>query len=308
VRGKGTLVHPTLSPIFGSFPARFRDAEIVHRYDEYNATTLRVTFLEDNIGELDQVVLEENVSTDSVLRQSLQNIVNTQANVSKIISDVSALVLLPGAIQTALRARITSLSGQTTRLLAQLGVSFSSDLALIGLMQLSSGAGAGGAASLSSGTVAGSTNGGKTAAQELPPVFQVGYDPATSAAVEAQVAQFVSANQITPQQAVFQANQARAGISAAIAEAEGYLDNYAYDIVLEYRALAISIQQATEVAISTSQSKVKIFVVDRPMSLRQVAKENGLAPDRQNDIEALNPYLGSVNYVPKGTTLTVPAS
>ena len=139
-------------------------------------------------------------------------------------------------------------------------------------------------------------------------MFQVGFDPTTQDSINANIAAYVAANQITPQQAVFSANQARAAITAAIAEVNTNMGNYGYDIVVQYRGLATSIQQAVESSLAATQSLVTIYLVQQPMSLRQVAFANGLTADDQNAIEALNPYLASVNYIPAGTQVTVPVS
>ena len=105
---------------------------------------------------------------------------------------------------------------------------------------------------------------------------------------------------------MFAANNVRSSISKAISEAEFYMGNSAYDIVLAYKQLAVDVQLATETAISAQNSKIKIYTVPSKMSLRMVAFKNGLSYDRQNDIANLNPFLGSVNLVQKGTILTVP--
>lgn len=309
-RGQGTLLHPTLSPVFGSFSCRFHTFEFVHRHDEFNAITIKAVFIEDNIGDfgnIEDITGSVKASTDSVLRQALQDLVSIQANISAAISAASALLLLPAAVQNAMKTRLNSIIGQASRLMGQLGATFSSDVQLHTLSQQSANV-SGGVTGLTSGTAQVSNNGGQSVSQQLPPVFQVGYDPATMTAVESDVSAFVNANQVTPQQAVFQANQARAAITAAIAQAEENLDIYSYDTVLEYRNLAVTIQTSVEASLSTSQSRVKLFTVSVPMSLRQIAFANGLDPDRQNDIEALNPYLGSVNLVPAGSVIAVPAS
>jgi len=299
-KGIGTLTHPTLSPIFGSFQVRFRDFEFLHRYDEYNAITIKAVFLEDSTQDIttqDSAV----VSSDSQIRAGLQTLVDTQAAVSSAISAVSALLLLPSSIQNAMNQRINSITGQLSRLFGQLGATFSSDSSLQAISQAALPL-AGGVTELNSGT---QTNNNTT--QTLPPVFQVGFDPTTDAAIQNNLQDFVNANQITQQQAVFSANQGRAAITAAINEAYNNLGNYADEIVLLYRQLSVSVQTTVEAAIS-AQSKVILYTTTDDMSLRRVAFLNGLDPDRQNDIEALNPYLGSINFVPRGTTLVIPAA
>lgn len=298
----GTIIHPTRSGTDGAIKVKYHDHEFIHRHDEFNAVTIRVKFLEDATDTIAQANIPL-ASTDSALRSTLQTLANTQQDISSAIFTASGLLLLPGAIINGMQNRITSITGQVSRLLGQLAATFSSDAQLKTLAAQSAGI-AGGIPGLNSGTVA---TGNGTQAQ-LPPVYQVGFDPTTQSSIDAQSNDFISANQITPQQAVFAANQARASITDAIDEVNENLGNDGYTIVLLYRGLAISIQEAAEASISATQSLVKIYTVPTPMSLRKIAVNNGLDPDRQNDIESLNPYISSVNYVPAGTKVTVPAA
>jgi hypothetical protein len=298
----GTIIHPVRSGTSGAINVKFQDYEFIHRHDEFNSVTIKATFIEDQTDTLLQVNAKI-ASPDTGLRGALQTLSSTQQDISQAISDTSALLLLPGAIAASMQARLTSITGQVSRLLGQLASTFSSNSNIQSLAAQSSGL-TGGLPTLNSGTT---TNGSGTQTQ-LPPVFQVGFDPTTQASINAQISAFTSANTITTQQAVFNANQSRLAISAAISEASTNLGNDGYAIMLSYRGLAVSIQEATEACIAATQSLVKIYVTPSPMSLRTIAVKNGLQPDRQNDIEMLNPYLASVNYVPKGTSITVPAA
>lgn len=307
VPGTGTLSHPTLSPIIGSIQVRFKEYEFVHRYDEYSAVTIKATFIEDSNSTFANTISAQDLSVDTTLQSTTGDLFSKIAKIQQGLTDAVTLLNLPNKTLSALTSKLFVVQVQLSNALGKLAASFSSDATLLGLASRAATV-AGGIAGLTSGTVATSNNGGKTKLQQLPPIYQSGFDPKTQASIAAQISSFVNANQITPQQAVFQANQARQGISQAIAQVESQLGTYGYDVILNYRSLAISIQTATEVAVSTAQSKIKLFTVDRDMSLRMVASRNGLSPDRQNDIEALNPYLPSVNFVPKGTVLSVPAS
>jgi hypothetical protein len=136
----------------------------------------------------------------------------------------------------------------------------------------------------------------------------VGFDDTSKAAFSTRLSDFVSANTINSQQAVFLANRTRSSIKSAILDAESTFGTQSYDIMLAYRQLAVSIQSMLESALASQQANTRSFVVPHPMSLRQVAFLNGLTPDDQNVIAALNPDLGSVNYLPRGAVVTVPAA
>lgn len=302
--GQGTLLHPVLSAVRGAIKVKLKDYEPIHRHDEWNAVTIRATFIEDNTNEIELQTLPTN--TDSALRSLLQTMTDVQAAITAGISDATAILGLPASIENAMKQRLQSLVNQVSGFLGQLAATFSSNAQLKSLAAQANAASSS-IAGLNAGTVTQNVGGSSTLAK-LPPVFQVGFDPSTQAAIVAQSAAYVNANQITPQQAVFSANQARAGITTAINEAVTNFGNLSFDVVLQYRTLAVSIQTATESSLAATQSLVKIYTTPIAMSLRKIAYANGLSADRQNDIEALNPYLPSVNYVPKGTQVTVPAS
>ncbi len=290
---QGTIVHP----IRGALIVRFKEYEFQHRYDEWNAVTIKATFIEDNTGAIN-LVQTNAASQDSALRSALQTLTNAQAQISQGISDVSAALLLPAAISGAMSSRLTSITSQVSGLLGQLAATFSSNAQLQNLASQSQGL-TGGVTGLNAGTTQSGT---------LPPVYQAGFDPATQSAVANNLSAFVNANQVTPQTAVFNANQARSAILAAINEVNTNFGNQGYALMVAYRGLAVSIQNVTQSCIASIQTLVVLYTVPVPMSLRTVAFNNGLTPDRQNDIEALNPYLGSVNVVPANTVLTVPAA
>lgn len=296
--GSGILLHPTLSSSRGAMSVKLRDYAIVHRHDEWNAVNLKVVFIEDSTGQIRTRNLAP-VSTDSILRSALQTLSSVQSFVEGVLFDVGALLLLPGSIIASFEQRLESITGAYSRLIGQISATFSPTS---NTLKISSEAGSLNTSptNLNSGTT--------TSGNTLPPVFQAGFDPTTQAYIDSQRENFINSNQITPQQAIFQANQVRQSITTAIAEIETIYGNDGYSMILEYRRMANSIQEMVEVAISSSRSKLKVYTTPKDMSLRAIAKENGLSPDRQNDIEALNPYLPSVNFVLSGSKILVPIS
>lgn len=305
----GTLLHPVRSGSggvsSGAISVRFHTWNFVHRHDEWNAVTIKAVFLEDNTDQ----ILTANVpaaSQDSALRSALQTLTAVQAQASALISSVSAVLLLPGAISSAMQQRLSSIVNQVSGLLGQLASTFSSNQQLQQLSAQSANV-AGGVTSLNSGTVT-TTVSGKTQQALLPPVFQVGFDPTTQAAMNTQLSNFINANQVSTQEAMYTANQARTAILAAINEVNTNLGNYGYDTMVLYRTLSAQIQTVVESCIAAAQNQVTLYVVPNNMSLRMIASLNGLDPDDQNLIESLNPYLGSVNVIPKGSQILVPVA
>jgi hypothetical protein len=300
-KNQGTIIHP----VRGAITVRFREYEFMHRNEEWNAVTIKAIFVEDNSNSL-QTNQQNSATPDSAIRSSLQTLSNLQSQISSAISSVTAALSKPGSIQSSLQSTLITLTAQGSRLIAQLGASFSTDTSLNLILSQASNL-PGGSPALNSGTVATQVS-GSTVLSQLPPVFQVGFDPATQALITSNLNSFINANQVNAQQAIFAANQMRAGISQAIADINSNLGNSGYSIVINYRTLANSIQQAVESAISSAQKNVIIYTVPYTMSLRMVAKLNNLSPDNQNDIVNLNPYLSSINLVKSGTQLTVPVS
>lgn len=299
VGGVGTLSHP----VRGKVRARFQEYEPIHRHDEWNAVTIRAVFLEDNTGAISAANLA-NASPNSALRKLMNTITNVQAGIQQTLFSATAVLLVPAATKNAMGLRLNSITSACSLFLGQLASTFSTDSSLNSLLSNANGVN-GGLPALSSGSVTGTSS---QSAATLPPVFQAGFSPSEQSQILAQQAAFENASTITTQQAVFSANQSRLAISAAIAEIDKNLGNDGFDITMLYRQLAVQLQETTEACISTSQSSVTLYTVPSDMSLRMVAFLNGLSVDSQNDIEALNPYLGSVNLVPRGTILTVPAS
>ena len=293
---KGTLNHP----VRGSFPARFLEWEYVHRHDEWNSVTIKATFIEDNTDQISGLNIFNSIN--SILRNGLQVFSSVQSTIVTAISSTVAVLALPSSIATNLIQSFKNVAAQVSSLLGQLAATYSSDAQLQQLFSNATTLAV--VLQANTGTVASST---ANPTGQIPPVYQVGFSPTDQANIATNLSNYVNSNQITPQQALFAANQARSLIAAAIAEVNSALGNEGYSIVLQYRVLAVQIQTVTQAAIANIQTQVTLYTVPFPMSLRQVAFLNGLAADRQNDIENLNPYLQSINYVSAGTILQVPA-
>lgn len=290
--GKGTLNHP----VRGSIPARFLEWEFVHRCEEWNAVTIRATFLEDNTGTIDNLNIFDSIN--STLRNTLQVVSTVSSTISTALSTAVALKSLPASVLTSLNTGLTSTLSTCSSLLGKLAATYSTDAALKSLMATAS----------SLGTFTRANSGTTTTSGQIPPVYQVGFTASDQTNINSQTSAFVNANQITPQQAMYNANAARTQISTQIAAVTDALGNDGYTSVLQYRILAVQIQTVTQSAIASIQTQVTVYTVPYPMSLRQVAFRNNLSVDRQNDIEGLNPYITSVNYILAGTQLLVPVA
>lgn len=292
----GTLNHP----VRGTIPARFLDWEYVHRHDEWNAVTIKATFLEDGTDRIQ--ALNTFDSINSVLRNALQVLSSVTGAVTTGLAAIVAIKNLPNSILTSLKNSYAGIVSTISSLLGIFAATYSTDAQLQTTM--ANAVTTGGVLNSNSGTVTSSTS---NPTGQIPPVYQVGFSPADQANITAQLSSFVGANQITPQQAMYLANQARTQISVAIDQVNSVLGNEGYSIALQYRILAVQIQVATQAALASVQTQVTLYTVPYTMSLRMIAYINGLGPDAQNTIEGLNPYLPSVNYVPAGSIVQVPS-
>lgn len=309
--GDAQLVHP----IRGIIPVKFVDWNFVHTNDEWNFVTIKAVFEEDNSVILKQInkgggQQQASVSIDQSIRNGLSKLSTYQAAVQSAISDATAILKLPGAIQSALKQRLSSITGAIAGFQAQLAATFSSNSSLNRVNAQAAQVGSN-ILNINSGTVNNTTtsnNNGTATTSTLPPVFQSGFDPTTDSLISSQLSSFINANQVTTQQAVFTANQIRSTISTAISEAETNLGIYSFDTIYAYRQMAVMVQEITESCVSSVTPEIVNYTLPVPMSLRQIAFANNLDPDRGNDIEALNPYIQSVNRVEAGTVVLVPAS
>lgn len=293
-RAAGVLTHPTI----GDVTARLLEYDFIHSHDQFSAVKLRCTFIEDSTTNTrdNPPAIDKVGAIDSVLRGALSVMTTVNRVVGNSIFEVSALLLLPGSIQTAMRQRLGAIITAHSRLLGQLAATFGTDGSIINL-----GSSSGGISGANSGVSA-------STGQTLPPVFQVGLSPDEQAAVSDNEAAFKQANQITATQLVFNVNQARAQVAETIAYHESQTGSDAFDVVISYRQLVVSFQKAAEAAIKSASLQTVQYLVPFDMTLTEAAFANKLDPDRMIDIERLNPGLGSANFVPRGTILTVPAA
>lgn len=294
---KGTLNHP----VRGSFTCRFLEWEFVHRGDEWNAVTIKATWIEDNTDQINNLNIFDSVN--ALLRRGLSVLSSVSSTITTALSAAVALKSLPSQLENNLFASLKSTISLCSQLLGKLAATYSSDAQFKSLFAHAKSSGS--ALNVNSGTV-GATSG--VPSGNLPPVYQVGFSQSDQASIDSNISDFTNSSQITPQQAVYLCNQARKTISAAITLAELLLGNDAFSIILQYRILANQMQSTTQGAVTNAQAQVKVYTVPFAMSLRTVAYLNGLVVDRITDIDALNPFLGSLNYVLPGTLLTIPAS
>jgi hypothetical protein len=77
------------------------------------------------------------------------------------------------------------------------------------------------------------------------------------------------------------------------------------DEIKTIRDSVLALQQAYDFGLQSNRTKLVRYTTPRLMSIREVAFELGVDFEKLNEIDALNPSLESVNYIPKGTVVVV---
>ncbi len=78
-----------------------------------------------------------------------------------------------------------------------------------------------------------------------------------------------------------------------------------FDDIINLRKAANDLQTAFQAGQQSSQVKLVQYTTPRLMSIREIAFANGLSPDDGVQVAYLNPELESLNYIAKGTQITV---
>ena len=79
-----------------------------------------------------------------------------------------------------------------------------------------------------------------------------------------------------------------------------------YNEIMDIKRSAILLQQAYEQGLAQNRVGVRRYTVPRLMSVRELAFENGLSPERSLEIDLLNPDIESLNFIPKNSEVLVP--
>jgi len=77
------------------------------------------------------------------------------------------------------------------------------------------------------------------------------------------------------------------------------------DEIKTIRDSVLALQQAYDFGLQSNRTKLVRYTTPRLMSIREVAFELDVDFEKLNEIDALNPSLESVNYIPKGAVVVV---
>lgn len=281
-----TLVHP----IRGEFKVKCPDYQILYQHDSRKCAHFTATFVEHNftIGSPRQL-------QDSSVKGALASALAIFQIIDTALAKIEAAQLLIRGVKIALAAMLAAYKATNASTLSQMNATFNTrggnaDLPAI----LPTNAG-------------GLRNPNGTVASDNFIVVRSPNDPFSSVPTESLSAEVLIAtalNNLTKQ--VIARREELAEILRTISEGGGDLE--LYDTIVELRSTAVLLQDVLERGAASSNARIVDYVIPRVMSLREAAFLNGIDPDRVGELDLLNPFLLSTNYIDPGVVIKVPAT
>jgi len=304
----GTLLHP----VRGEVECKLDTYEIEHSHDRTNAAMLRITLRETNFSALSFGKLIDTFTTKL-------------AKALAILNAISAMIQLLGAIGTIARSvarQIIAKINEYTQTFRSFLVDCNSTFgvagavsSLPGIVPVSAGGLAAPASSRARASTAVTAGTGGTAT--LPGGFvQVGTRFRTVVAANDPLASVPKELLSDVARQALAAQDLTKRCSVLRGQVQEILDDFKtngivldmYEGILSLKQSVIAAQEVLEQGLQSSQTRIINYTTPRLMSIREVAFENGISPNSSSDIELLNQWLESVNYIPAGTVLKVPVS
>jgi len=333
----GLLVHP----VRGVVQCKMRDYELTHSHDNRKAVMVRITFVEHNftLAEYGRINTTRNfkslLSDVLAVFNAIQNAVNKVRAAQNIINTIkNEITNLYEAYQEAFLDTAVSINtvfnqGESLDIPSLLPVNqggvFADDGTLISsrfpsavnpgdpyrnvpITKIQAAVAANEALfasqiSETQGELEGTTTPEQTAAF-------VGLQAIAS--VSAAVAAIVVQNKINSTRALAQTlidsisaitfdfpNLAELGT-----DSDGALEFYTE--ILDVKRSAILLQNAYELGAEQAQVGVRRVTVQKTLSIRELAFDSGIDPERSLEIDLLNPELDSVNHIVAGTEVLLP--
>lgn len=272
-----TLLHPVRGPM----TVKFHEARVVHKSSERQAVAIHAKFVEHTFD----VSFKSSVPTTKSL---LAKAVGFISSINGVLTAVQSNLAAFSVIQKSLSTSVSGYQSTYTQALVALNTTFNSGSStdLPSLLP---------------------TNQGNSTSF---PTAVAPNDP--FAGTKSQDISALQSPVLSASQARDQVSSVRATLSQLISDMEAAANGQGalifYDQILTLRESGIALQQALELGIQTSNASVKNFTTPSVMSVREVCFENGITPDRSQELITLNPSLLSANLIPVGTILLVPTS
>lgn len=282
----GVLRHP----VRGDLSCALEEYEITHSADSRKSCALRVRFIEHTFN--------LNISQDPTLGQrtvksTLLSALSAVKSIGTVIDRVRAAVFSVRSLKNSIIQFGLEYQFAYTRNLQSLNFTYndSGSADLPGLLPVTQG-----------GTLDANGQPQTTA----PAIVASPFDPFANIPV-GDTALFQA---VATQQAIQNTNALRVqveNIIALLSGAEGGQGALIYRAeILALKQSAVDMQNVLETGIASSRARIVAFTVPRPMSVREIAFEVGLDVQRSYEIELLNPFILSCNWIDSGTMLQVP--
>lgn len=271
----GSLVHP----VRGRVRVVAHEWTTTHQSQSRQAAIMKVSFWEHNF---DVTFARDTEQNKSNIKSALSNALSFVGKIAAVVTQVEGAIAIAQSARAFIAAAITAYNDLFQSNLQGLNQAFNEDSpdALPGLLPANDG--------VDSFPIV-------STGDPFTQVNQTLLNPSTTATLQAQ-------------QAIDQIKFLRQQLSASIALFQSVPDGELvfYDAILDLKKSGIAIQEALEVGLQSSRSRIINYKVPRVMSLREVAFLNGLLPDRAVELELLNPSLLSTNHIEKDTAIKVP--
>lgn len=285
----GILAHP----IYGEIQVVATEFSLTHSSEKRKAVAIKLNFEEHNFS-IAQISFDDKTN-DTSKTGKLAALSSAFNKISAAINTVGANLTAIQSTKNAIKRALGDFKDSYALISAQLNAAFNGGQASIpGLLPVNEGGlqGAG-------GTIVAANP--STVISPTDPFASVpsGLTDTTQTAL---VAQSIQKN--------IQVNRdALSGIIASIeAQNNGNGALELHDTILDLKSTAVTMQEAYEAGVASSNAHVIQYVTPWDMSVREIAYRNGLTPENGIDIALLNPSLQSLNLVPKGTSLKVAVS
>lgn len=330
----GKLVHP----VRGELDCVVEDVTHVHRYDSRKAVALRIVFTEHNFS-----VGSINALREGSVKSALTSALEVFKIIDRAAARVEGAILLARGIKNLINSYLALYKRDQARTLTRMNQTFntkgsSTDIPALLPVNLggsgiatsatgglsagttgaasgssgSGGTGTGGGTGGSGGSGSGGSSGsggvlGSVTQDENFVVVRSVSDPfngvpvadlTTTTAVAIAIAELTKETQSLRDQATT--------IIKAIQDNGASLE--LFDTVIEMRQTVILTQAVLEKGAASSNARIVNYTVPRVMSLREAAFNNGISPNRVEELDLLNPELLSINFIEPGTILRVPAA
>lgn len=283
----GILKHP----VMGIMPVFAEEWTKIHASDTRKAVLLKVQFNEHTftVKKLDAVVAQK--TTKSALNSALAFF----AKIDTVLQNVAAFGRAVQTVKSTIEQAISNFKNGYATLLGSMNVTFNSGSSqdIPGLLPVNLGGNLNKSGGQSSST------------------FPTVQNPTLFSTVPVNQVTGTGSIAIAVDDLIKQVNASRAECASIITQlkaldgGQGALEFH--DDILNLREAAIALQDVLEAGIATSQAQVLNYTVPRLMSIREVAFANGIDVNRVDELDQLNTFLESVNFIPAGTVMRVPS-